>query len=362
MPSTATDPAATDPAAALEPGDLCAFLFPGTGSSGVPDLPALAATGPGAARAVADVLDAVQEGLPATGWPSLRAVLLEDPTGYRAASRTPGVAQLCAYAASIAVDRALRAAGVHPAFAVGQSFGEIAALVSAGAFTVTDGARMAVSAVGVLADRGRGGGMALLETGEDGARTCIKSAAAPEVVVACLNAPSVTIVSGPDGPLDTVVDAAKAGGVRAVRLAVPYLSHHPAMAGADDEWYAMIRHLPQRPLDLPVHSPVRGRAYTDDDDLHRALADCIVKPVRLPATLRAVRAAGATVFTEAGPGDALCQCARLAVPGARILAPLRDLPRHGRTGKAAPGVAPAAPPQTPPEPEPGQAGAGGGER
>ena len=334
MPSTAFRPAED-----LKPDDVCAFLFPGTGSTGVPDLPALARTGPAAARAVADALDAAQEGLPATGWPSLRTVLLDDPARYRDAARTPGVAQLCAYAASVAVDRALRTAGVHPAFAVGQSFGEIAALVCAGAFTIADGARMAVTAVGVLADRGRGGGMALLEAGEDGALACIRAAAAPDVVVACLNAPSVTIVSGPDGPLDAVVDAARAAGTRAARLAVPYLSHHPAMAGADDAWYAMIAHLPQRPLEIPVHSPVRGRAYHDGDDLHRALADCIVAPVRLPGTLRAVHAAGATVFTEAGPGDALCQCARLAVPGARTLAPLRDRPRHGRTGKAAPGVA-----------------------
>lgn len=323
----------------LEPDDACAFLFAGTGSAGVPGLPALARLGPAAARAAADVLDAVQEGLPRRGWPSLRSILLEDPGAYRAAARTPGVAQLAGYAASVAVDRVLRTAGVQPACAVGQSFGEIAALVSAGAFAIADGARMAVSLVGVLARRGRGGGLALLETGEDGARACVEAAAAPQVVLACLNAPSATVVSGPDGPLDRVVDAARGRGVRAVRLAVPYLSHHPAMAGADDEWYAMIRRFPQRPLELPVHSPVRGRAYRDGDDLHRALADCIVKPVRLPQTLRAVHEAGATVFTEAGPGDALCQCARLTLPGARTLTPLRDRPRTPPPeGAAGPGV------------------------
>jgi acyl transferase domain-containing protein len=327
------------PAEELKPDDTCAFLFPGTGSAGVPDLPALAATGPGAACAVADVLDAVQEGLPHTGWPSLRTILLEDPGAYRAAARTPGVAQLASYAASVAVDRALRSHGVHPGFAVGQSFGEIAALVCAGAFAIADGARMAVAAVGVLARHGQGGGMGLLEAGEDGTRACIRAAGTTEVVVACLNAPEVTVVSGPDGPLDAVLSAARGTGVNAVRLAVPYLSHHPAMAGADDEWYDMIRGFRQRPLELPVHSPVRGRAYRDGDDLHRAMADCIVRPVRLPDTLRAVHAAGATVFTEAGPGNALCQCARLTVPGARTMAPLRDRPRHGLTGKAAPGVA-----------------------
>ncbi|WP_433461304.1 ACP S-malonyltransferase [Spirillospora sp. CA-128828] len=329
------------PAGELKPDDICAFLFPGTGSAGVPDLPGLAATGRAAARAVGDVLDAVQEGLPRPGWPSLRSILLEEPAEYRAAARTPGVAQLASYAASVAVDRALRTHGVHPGFAVGQSFGEIAALVCAGAFAITDGARMAVSVVGVLARRGGGGGMGLLEAGEDDARAVIETAGAPEVVVACLNAPSVTVVSGPEKPLEAVLDAARGRGVNAVRLAVPYLSHHPAMAGADDEWYAMIRGFPQRPLELPVHSPVRGRAYHDGDDLHRALADCIVRPVRLPDTLRAVHEAGATVFTEAGTGNALCQCARLAVPGARTLAPLRDHPRHGLTGKAASGITPA---------------------
>ncbi|WP_218040311.1 ACP S-malonyltransferase [Actinomadura sp. WMMB 499] len=322
------------PADELKPDDVCAFLFAGTGSAAVPDLPALAAPGP-AARAVADVLDAVQEGLPSTGWPSLRRILLEDPAAYREAARAPGVAQLCGYAASVAVDRALRAAGVAPGIAVGQSFGEIAATVSAGAFTITDGARMAVALVDVLARRGAGGGMALLETGEDGARGRIAAAGTADVVVACLNAPGVTVVSGPDAPLERVLQAARDGGVRAVRLAVPYLSHHPAMAGADDEWYRTIRAFPQRPMEIAVHSPVRGRAYRDDDDLHRALADCIVKPVRLPDTLREVAAAGATVFTEAGPGDALCQCARLSVPGARTLVPLRDRPRRPSDGRAA---------------------------
>lgn len=342
-----------NPAEDLEPDDTCAFLYPGTGSAGAPDLPALARMGPAAARAAADVLDAVQEGLPRTGWPSLRTVLLDDPGAYRAAARVPGVAQLAGYAASVAADRALRAAGVQPAHAVGQSFGEIAALVGAGAFTIADGARMAVALVGVLARRGRGGGLGLLETGEDGARACIRGAAEPQVVVACLNAPGVTVVAGPDTALERVLDTARGRGVRAVRLAVPYLSHHPAMAGADDEWYAMIRRYPRRPLEHPVHSPVRGRAYHDGDDLHRALADCIVKPVRLPQTLRAVRDAGATVFTEAGAGDALCQCARLTLPGVRTLAPLRGRPpAPPPTGPAArPAARPAAKPAAAPETE-----------
>ncbi|MBO2454695.1 acyltransferase domain-containing protein [Actinomadura barringtoniae] len=330
----------------LKPDDVCAFLFPGTGSAAAPDLLALSAAGPSAPRIIGDVVDAVDEGLPRSGWPSMRSILVNDPASYRAAARSPGVAQLAAYATSVSVERVLRAEGLAPGFAIGQSFGEIAAMVCAGVFSVSDGARMAVSLVGVLSRRGEGGGMGLMEADEDAVRDCIEQTGESQVVVACLNAPGVTVVSGPDGPLEAVLAAAVQGGIRAVRLAVPYLSHHPAMAGADDEWYAMIRAFDQRPLELPVYSPVRGRAYRDDDDLHRALTDCIVKPVRLPEILRAVHAAGTTAFTEAGAGNALCQCARLTIPGVPTLAPLRErrrAPASGADEPSGPSVSKSAP-------------------
>ncbi|WP_245637944.1 ACP S-malonyltransferase [Actinomadura rubrobrunea] len=351
-------PRPSPPPALWTPGDRppdgYALLFPGTGASGGPGLGALAGSGPAAHRIVTDVLDAVQEGLP-RDWPSLRRVLLDDPASYRAAARTPGVAQLADYATSVAVDRVLRAAGATPGFAVGQSFGEIATLVSAGVFTIADGARMAVDAVGVLARHGRGGGMALLQTAEPRAQALIdRAGASGEVVVACVNAPELTVVSGPDDPLERVVDTARADGARATRLAVPYLSHHPAMAAAGDEWYAMVRDVPRRPLQLPVYSPVRGRAYTDGDDLPRALADCMAHPLRLPPILRAVHDAGATAFVEAAQGDTLCQCVRLTLPKARTWAPLHQAPRGARPRAAGPGPSngrdAAASPQPPAAP------------
>ncbi|WP_395107142.1 ACP S-malonyltransferase [Actinomadura sp. SCN-SB] len=320
-------------------GSGAAFLFPGTGSSGVPDLRALAGAHPSAPALVEEVADAVEEALhhtvagpggeDAPRWPSMRRVLLEEPEEFRTVADVPGVPQMASYTVSVAVERVLRAAGVEPGFAVGQSFGELPAMVCAGVFTVGEGAVMAASLVRVLARYGAGGGMGLVAADEGGAAELIAAAgAAGRVVVACRNAPSVTVVSGPSGPLERVLEAGRRAGVRAVRLAVPNLSHHPAMAGADREWYGLIRRFPQRPLRVAVHSPVRGRAYRDGDDLHRALAECIVRPVSLPETLRAVHAAGASVFAEAGAGDALCQCARLCVPGARTLVPLPPRPRR----------------------------------
>ncbi|GAA4062902.1 ACP S-malonyltransferase [Actinomadura miaoliensis] len=341
------------------PDDGWALLFPGTGAAGAPAVRALAGSGRAARRIVADVLDAVQEGLPRR-WPSLRRVLLDDPASYRAAAATPGVPQLSDYATSVAVERVLRAGGAAPAFAVGQSFGEIAALVCAGAFTVTDGARLAVGAVRVLARHGHGGGMALLQAAPPSAETLIgRAGAAGQVVVACVNAPELTVVAGPEESLERVLDAARRQGVRAGRLAVPYLSHHPAMAAAGEEWYAMIRDVPRRPLELPVYSPVRGRAYSDGDDLHRAMADCMARPLRLPPVLRAVRDAGATVFVEAAPGDTLCQCVRLTLPRARTWAPLHERSHRRRPARAtSPAASPATPASQTSPSSPGSSGGG----
>ena len=336
-------------------GGPLALLVPGTGSAGPPDLRGLTDAHPAAAPAVQKVLTtvdaAVRQALadgtaPAPDaprrWPSLREILLTDPGRYAEASAVEGVPQLAAYTASVAVDRVLRAAGAPPAFAVGQSFGEIAALVSAQAFTVADGARMALSLVGVLGRAGAGGGLGLVVAAEDRARALIEAAGAgAQVVVACVNAPSVTVLAGPDAPLEQVLATARGTGLRAVRLAVPYLAHHPAMAGADQQWYRVIRRFPQQRLRMPVYSPVRGRAYRDSDDLHRAMADCIVHPVRLPQVLRAVHAAGARVFVEAGAGDALCQCARACVPDARTLVPLPDRRRSRPGSQQGPVAAPS---------------------
>ncbi|MFJ1455263.1 hypothetical protein [Nocardia sp. N2S4-5] len=53
-----------------------------------------------------------------------------------------------------------------------------------------------------------------------------------------------------------------------------------------------------------------------------ALADCVIKPVHLPETLRDVGAHTPTTFIDLGAGDTLARCAAATIPGARTIAPL----------------------------------------
>ena len=97
------------------------------------------------------------------------------------------------------------------------------------------------------------------------------------------------------------------------------------MTGAAEEFHRAVREFPVRPLRTPVYSAVGGRAYTPGDDLLRGLADCLVRPARLPDILvRGVRPPA--LVLEAGTGLAASRNVRRTLRDAHALAlsPLRE--------------------------------------
>jgi [acyl-carrier-protein] S-malonyltransferase len=71
---------------------------------------------------------------------------------------------------------------------------------------------------------------------------------------------------------------------------------------------------------FPVASNVTGALVDDGGALRELLARHVVSPVRWESCAQALRAAGAEVFIEAGPGDVLTKLAKRVVPGARAVA------------------------------------------
>jgi [acyl-carrier-protein] S-malonyltransferase len=253
--------------------------------------------------------------------PTVSDILLaEDPS----VPLVPGMRQIAEYAVSVVMHRILIACGVRPKAVFGHSFGEIAALVCAGVFDVADGAR-AVSALNAECQSIVGqGAMVLVEAGEEEVQRLLHAVGHPDLVMACINTPYETVVSGTAEAIAELFRKADPKGPRLIKLPVPYASHHPRLAAVADRFSARLHALPQRQLRLPVHSPVRGGAYRDADDLHRALADVVIKPVRLPDTLHTLAARGLGPFIELGPSDALCRCVRATLPNAEAIAPLGD--------------------------------------
>ncbi|TDT31626.1 malonyl CoA-acyl carrier protein transacylase [Streptomyces sp. BK208] len=293
--------------------DRTAFLFPGQGANVGQDAAALL---PGAASVVAEVLDEVDQ----AGTPFGLGVTRKGAAG------SP---QLTLYATSVAVMRVLALRGIEPDMALGYSLGEIPALVCAGALSVSDGALGVCYLVRSMRAYEGLGGVALVRGSAEQIQPVL-AAGGGEVVIGGYNQDRLLVLTGPGAPLRAVLEEAAEAGLRPRELDVPYMIHHPALAGTVARYAKDMAVLEQRPLRRPVYSPLAGRWYTDDDDLARCLAENVANPVRLPSALVALAQAGATTFVECGPPAGITQAVWEVVgqkhPGARAYCPLSGLP------------------------------------
>ncbi|MER5217202.1 acyltransferase domain-containing protein [Streptomyces sp. NPDC002838] len=286
------------------------------------------------------------------GVPALSELLFEQsPSVQEMLGRRAEVMQLAIFGGSVAVHRVLAEGGVEPVALVGHSFGEIAALVAGGAFSLADGARLVCARTAALVEFEGNGAMAAVATHESVARHLMGVLDDSDLVIGCYNAPRQTVLSGPVGDIERAESVARALNLSCTRLNLPYASHHPSMRAAVDRFTELAREVRQQPLRDRVVSPVHGRRYTDDDDLVRLLGECLVLPVRFTDAVRSLHARGADTFIETGAMRALTRCVQLTVPAVRTFAPLEDPEREpealreavaaGR-GQAAP-VEPAQP-------------------
>ncbi|NSC19882.1 acyltransferase domain-containing protein [Streptomyces albus subsp. chlorinus] len=290
-------------------------LFPGQGDFAVSPLAGAARAHPVVRVAVADVFAQVDEVSAAYGIPALGPALLggTPPSGRELAAGPVGTPQVALFGASLAIHRALCAIGAAPRRMVAVSFGEIAALTAAGVFGVPDGTHIACRLSRFLS-RCRGG-MTVLAAGAGEAEQLIGHAATRRVAVACVNDPGETVLSGPVQELDRLEERAADHGVDAVRLRLPFSSHHPSLTAEAEGFAAAIRTLPAQPAHTPVHSAVHGGPYGRGDDVYAGLAACLTHPARLPGVLGRAAAPGPTLLLEAGTGQALTRNARRILAG-----------------------------------------------
>lgn len=241
---------------------------------------------------------------------SLSAVVLRDqpPTLDQLFADEPWVSQLAIYATSVAVYRVLHAAGLRPNVHMGHSLGEIAALVSAGAYSVADGARIIwhrVRAVGELDLRG--GYMAAVGADARKARLLVELVEHSDLAVAVENYAGQTVVSGPQDAMEALRGLTTAMGLSFIRLEAPAPFHSPLLAPASAGFAERIRGITAQPPHTEVYSPILNRFYTAGDDISELLAGHLSAPVRFGAAVRELHDRGARDFVECGALGTLCR-------------------------------------------------------
>jgi [acyl-carrier-protein] S-malonyltransferase len=227
-------------------------------------------------------------------------------------------------AIDVAAFRVLEGAGVSFVGAAGHSLGEFAALVAARVLELPN-------ALTIVAIRGRamqaageerpGTMSALLGVGAEQAFALCDEARGDDVLlVANENSPQQVVISGSVPAIQRAEALAAGRRIRAVRLAVAGAFHSPLMEPAVEPLSAAIDDAVFSPPRFPVAANVTGELVDDPDTLRALLKRHVVSPVRWQACAQALRATGADVFVEAGPGEVLTKLAKRVVPGARALA------------------------------------------
>ncbi len=282
-----------------------AFVFPGQGSQAVGMLSELGEAFPQVAQTFEELSDVL-------GQDFLRLVRGGPAEMLNRTENT----QPAMLGAAVAVLRSWRASGgCAPAVAAGHSFGEYTALVAAESLDFATAARLA-RARGRLMQQavpeGRGAMAAVLGLDDDRVQALCAEQARGQVLEAVnFNAPGQVVVAGERGAVERLVPAAKAAGARrVVLLPVSVPAHSSLMREAAERLADTLREVPISAPRIPVLHNVDVAEHPDPDEIRRALAAQLYRPVRWVETIRAMRDRGVDRVIELGPGKVLTGLSR----------------------------------------------------
>jgi acyl transferase domain-containing protein/NAD(P)H-dependent flavin oxidoreductase YrpB (nitropropane dioxygenase family)/NAD(P)-dependent dehydrogenase (short-subunit alcohol dehydrogenase family) len=295
--------AATSDDQAADVGPQVAFLYPGQGSQRPHMLGDLFVAFPALRRwlALGDG-ELVERMFPPAAF--------GEAAGQSAAALTDTrVAQPALGLAGLAMTDLLGRCGVVPAAAGGHSYGELPALVAAGALEAED-----------LVVLSRARGEAILEASPDddpGAMAAVRGPvddvrgaldAWPEVIVANDNAPDQCVISGPTAQVAEASARLAELGHGTRRLPVACAFHTPRLQVAADALAAHLGDLEVGVPRFPVWSNTTAAPYHGDAGEVRArLAGQVAAPVAFRQQIESMYEAGVRVFVESGPGRVLTQ-------------------------------------------------------
>jgi [acyl-carrier-protein] S-malonyltransferase len=282
-----------------------AFVFPGQGSQSVGMLDAWG-DHPVVAQTLQEASDALGEDL---------GSLIH--TGPKELLSLTSNTQPVMLVAGIAAYRVwMSETGCPPLVVAGHSLGEYAALVAAGALTLSQAVplvRLRAQAMQDAVPVGTGAMAAIL--GMDAVRViagCLEvsqsfDSDSGEVVEAVnFNDPAQTVIAGSKAAVEKACETLKAAGAkRALTLQVSAPFHSSLMRPAAEKLKERLESIDFAPLQIALVNNIDVALETDADKLRDALYRQAFGPVRWVECVQAIKARGMSHLVECGPGKVL---------------------------------------------------------
>lgn len=221
-------------------------------------------------------------------------------------------AQPLLYAVGHALAATVLARGVLPDALLGHSVGELTAAAVSRVFGPRDAGRV-MQARSRAMSRTVPGGMLVVAAGAE----ALASFLTTSVVVAAINTPRQTALSGPTDDLAATAARLSAAGFACQFAAARQAFHSPACEVAANDFAAVFREIQLAPPGIVIQSTRTGRPVTDDEALDPHFwADQLARPVLFWAAFDALARERTFTFLEAGPGGS-CSSMTRRHPGVR---------------------------------------------
>lgn len=220
--------------------------------------------------------------------------------------RETSVTQPSLFIHSVAAARAIE--DFTPDMVAGHSLGEFSALVASGALGYEDALRLVAARANAMneACRQNPGKMAAIINLDDATVRKICDETEGIVVPANFNSPGQVVISGEADAVDRACKAAKAAGAkRALPLPVGGAFHSPLMEPARAALAKAIDRTQFRAPICPIFQNVDSLPHTDPAEIKANLIAQLTGPVLWSQSVLNMHQAGATDFTELGPGSVL---------------------------------------------------------
>ncbi len=196
----------------------------------------------------------------------------------------------------------------RPEMVAGHSLGEFSALVANRSLSFDDGLTLVSKRAMAMqkACEAKPSTMAAILGVDDNVVEDVCSSIKEIVVPANYNSPGQIVISGSIEGIDAAIEILKEKGAkRALKLAVGGAFHSPLMEPARQELEQAIESTRFSKPVCPVFQNVDAEPSSDPERIKVNLARQLTSPVRWTQTVRNMIAAGATSFTEVGPGAVL---------------------------------------------------------